>query len=96
MESETQRIAALPAWEQEAEFNRFFIISMILIIVGCMGGIAVGMGGINAIWSLILIVVPTMVCLSLLLSVSPMRYIIFSAALSTIIDIFLLIYFAIV
>ncbi|MFT5777878.1 MAG: hypothetical protein ACI837_000826 [Crocinitomicaceae bacterium] len=96
MTSEDQRIATLPAWEQEAEFNRFFIISIALIIVACMGGLAVGFGGIAAVWSLILILIPTMTTLSLLLAVAPMRYIIFSAASSIIIDISLLIYFAIV
>jgi hypothetical protein len=83
-------------WEKDAEFNRFGLISVVLLIVGCLGGITVGMGAIDYVWSLIMIVIPTMVTLSLLLAVAPMRYIIYAAALSIVIDLILLVYFLIV
>lgn len=82
-------------WE-EIEFNRFGIISIALLIVGCLGGITVGMGAIEYVWSLILVLIPTMTTLSLLLAVAPMRYIIYATATSVIVDILLLIYFFIV
>ncbi|MFK7785686.1 MAG: hypothetical protein AB8B56_11250 [Crocinitomicaceae bacterium] len=84
------------AWEKDAEFNRFGLITVFILIVGCLGGITVGMGAIDHLWSLILVVIPTMTTLSLLLAVAPMRYIFYATALSIAIDIILLVYFLIV
>jgi hypothetical protein len=84
------------SWEEDAEFNRFGLISVILLIVGCLGGITVGMGAIDYIWSLILVIIPTMTTLSLLLAVAPMRYIFYATTVSIVIDIILLVYFLIV
>lgn len=85
-----------PKWEKNAEFNRFGIISVVLLIVGCLGGITVGMGAIEHLWSLIIVIVPTMTTLSLLLALAPMRYIIYATVVSVLIDISLLVYFLIV
>lgn len=87
--------ATMPAWEEKAEFNRFGIISILLMVVGIMGGLAVGMGVINYTGLLILVVISTMLCLSLILSVAPMRYILYTAAFSLILDTILLTYFLI-
>lgn len=85
-----------PKWEKDAEFNRFGIVSMALLVVGCLGGIAVGMGAIEYLWSLIIVVIPTMTTLSLILALAPMRYIIYATVVSVLIDIILLVYFLIV
>jgi hypothetical protein len=74
------------------EFNRFGIISIVLLIVGCLGGLTVGYGAVNAVWSLTLIVIPTMVTLSLLLAVSPMKYIMTAAITTVTIDLLMLVY----
>ncbi|MCF6319157.1 MAG: hypothetical protein L3J83_07760 [Proteobacteria bacterium] len=95
-ENNREKIDQTPKWEQDAEFNRFGIISVVLLIVGCLGGITVGMGAVEEIWSLILVIIPTMTTLSLLLSMSPMRYIIYATLVSVLIDIILLVYFLIV
>lgn len=92
----TNKVNQLPNWEKDAEFNRFGIISVVLLIVGCLGGITVGMGAIDHIWSLILVIIPTMTTLSLLLALAPMRYIFYATAASVLIDIILLVYFLIV
>lgn len=99
MTSETNQISKenkAPKWENDAEFNRFGIISMVLLIVGCLGGITVGMGAIEYIWSLVLVIIPTMTALSLVLALAPMRYIVYATAASVLIDIILLVYFLIV
>ena len=75
----------------DAEFNRFSIISAILIFVGCLGGISVGVGGLESTVQLILAVVPTMAALSFILAVQPMKLILISAAVATIIDVVLII-----
>jgi hypothetical protein len=78
---------------KESEFNRFGLISIILLVVGCVGGVAVGLGAIKYTGTLILCVVPTMTTLSLLLAVAPMKWIWRSAMLSLAIDFILIIYF---
>jgi hypothetical protein len=74
-----------------AEFNRYSIISGVLLIVGCLGGLTVGMGAINNIIQLIFVVVPTMATLSLLLALAPMKQVLNLAAITVIIDLIILI-----
>lgn len=47
----------------EIEFNRFGFIVVILLIVGCLGGITVGMGAIENSFPLIAAVIPKMIVL---------------------------------
>lgn len=77
------------------EFNRFGLISLVILIIGCLGGIAVGLGAIESIVSLSLILIPTMLTLSLLLSVSPMKWIINSASVCVIIDVIMIVFYSI-
>lgn len=73
-----------------AEFNRYSIISGVLLVVGCLGGLTVGMGAIDNVVQLIFVVVPTMATLSLLLALAPMKQILGIATLTIIIDIIIL------
>lgn len=75
------------------EFHRFGLISAILLIVGVAGGLAVGLGAIEHVLSLTLVVIPTMTTLSLLLAVAPMKYIIAVGGLSLIVDVMFITYF---
>ena len=77
----------------DMEFNRFGWISMITLVVGCLGGLTVGMGAIENTAALVFVVIPTMITLSLLLAVSPMKWVLTSAALTILIDAFLLSYY---
>jgi len=78
---------------KESEFNRFGLISMILLVVGCVGGIAVSLGAIKYTSTLILTVIPTMTTLSLLIAVAPMKWIWRAGLVSISIDLLLIIYF---
>ncbi len=80
----------------ESEFNRFGLISLIILIVGCFGGVAVGLGAIKYISTLILVIVPTMATLSLLLAVAPMKWIWRGAVVCVSIDTILILYFLLV
>ncbi|MFM7682352.1 MAG: hypothetical protein ACKO7P_06360 [Bacteroidota bacterium] len=80
----------------ELEFNRFGFISAIILIVGCHGGLTVGMGAIENTLALIAVLIPTMITLSFLLAVAPMRWIMISATTSVILDLILLIYYILV
>lgn len=77
------------------EFNRFGLICAIILLVGCTGGLAVGLGAIEHVLTLVAVVVPTMLTLSLLLAVAPMRFIMASGTVSTTINILLIAYFLI-
>lgn len=78
---------------QQSEFNRFGVISMLILVIGCLGGIAVGLGGINHTFSLILIIIPTMTTLSFLLAVAPMKWILTAATLSVLIDVCIILFY---
>lgn len=67
------------------ELNRYAIISAVLLVVGCLGGLTVGYGAINHTWQLIVVVIPTMTTLLLLLAVSPLKWILNMAVLSVLI-----------
>ena len=87
----TERLTGIDKIVADAEFNRFSVISMILIIVGCLGGINVAVGGLESTWQLIITVIPTMATLSFILSVAPMRLLLGTALATTIIDVVLII-----
>jgi hypothetical protein len=79
----------------DMEFNRFGWIAIILLLVGCLGGLTVGMGAIESTAALVAVVIPTMITLSLLLAVSPMKWVMTSTAVALSIDIILLTYYII-
>lgn len=79
---------------EKLEFNRFGVISIVLLIVGCLGGLTVGFGAVKEVWSLTLIVIPTMVTLALLLAVAPMKYIMTAAITAVVIDLLMILYLA--
>ena len=73
------------------ELNRYAIISAVLLVVGCLGGLTVGYGAINHTWQLIVVVIPTLTTLSLLLAVSPLKWILNMAVLSVLINVSIII-----
>lgn len=75
------------------EFHRFGLICAVLLLVGCLGGFAVGLGGIESVGALAAIVVPTMATLSLLLAVAPMKYIMVAGTVSVVVDVLFITYF---
>lgn len=78
----------------DSEFNRFGLICVILTIVGCLGGVAVGLGAINHTLTLTMVVVPTMLTLSLLIAVAPMKWILGVASTAVLIDVSLIAFFS--
>jgi hypothetical protein len=77
-------------FDGELEMNRFAIISAVLLIVGCMGGLTVGFGAIHHTWQLIAVVIPTMATLSLLLAVAPVKTILNFAVVSICVNLIIL------
>lgn len=85
-----------PGVFQDVEFNRFGLIVAILLIVGCLGGITVGMGAINNTFALSIVVISTMTTLSMLLAIAPMKAIIASGVIAIGIDVILLAYYMLI
>ncbi|MCI5059152.1 MAG: hypothetical protein MRY83_23770 [Flavobacteriales bacterium] len=82
VETQPQKVS----WEEKLEFNRFAIISMALLVVGCYGGVAVWSGAVTVLWQLIAVVIPTMGTLSMLLAVAPMKTIVRWSIVAIIVD----------
>lgn len=88
----TQRVntSALERFIAYGDENRFGVICFALLIVGCLGGITMMYGAAHSTGMLIAVVVPTMLTLSLLLAVAPMRLIYLAFGLAVITDLFVL------
>lgn len=69
------------------EFNRYFIISILLIIMPSLGGIAVSTGALLSVPQLSLLMFPMATLLALILAVQPMKLILRVTVLALIIDI---------
>lgn len=80
----------------EYEFNRYGIISMILIAVVCLGGVGVALGGLSSAVVLALLLIPTMATLTFILAVAPMRWILYTALASMAISSIVIIYYILV
>ena len=77
----------------EAEFNRFGVISIVLTVVGILGGVTTGLGAVENTFLLSLVVIPTMITLSFLLAVAPIRWILTAGSVSVAIDLIISAYF---
>jgi hypothetical protein len=93
MEAIVQSVVKFDKLLSESEFNRFGLIAVILTIVGCLGGVAIGLGAIESTFTLILVTIPTMLTLSLLLAVAPMKWILSVATVAVAIDVLLILFY---
>jgi hypothetical protein len=78
-------------WEN-VESNRFGIIPILLLIIGCVGGIAAAFGAKDDVIRLSLIAFPTIISLALILAVAPMSWIIRLSALAVLADLAVLLF----
>lgn len=77
---------------EKYEKNRYGIISMLLLVVGCLAGIAVGLGALTQVFALSVLAITTMAALSMILAIAPMKYIIYTSAVAVIADIIIITY----
>lgn len=80
----------------EAEFNRFGVISIVLTVVGILGGVTTGLGAVENTFLLSMVIIPTMITLSFLLAVAPIRWVLAAGSVSVAIDLILSAYFVFV
>ncbi|MCZ8285016.1 MAG: hypothetical protein O9353_06130 [Bacteroidia bacterium] len=82
--SENKMVSSI--WDS-MEFNRFGIISILVVLIGCTGGIAASFGAGDSLIKLAMIAFPSIISLALILAVAPMRVITYMAALAITMDI---------
>jgi hypothetical protein len=78
-------------WEA-LEFNRFAIVAMLILLVGCLGGLAAAFGAGGSVIKLSVVAFPTVITLALILAVSPMRMVMYASAIAVILDLLVLIF----
>jgi hypothetical protein len=74
------------------EFNRFGIMPIVLLIIGCVGGIAASFGAGTDVIKLSVIAFPTIIALAFMLAVAPMRVIIWTSAIAVVLDLLVIIF----
>lgn len=74
------------------EFNRFGISAIMLLVMVCAAGVAVGLGAMSSTFEIALLVFPTVITLSFIIGVAPMKLIIYgfftSIAMSTMLSLY--------
>ena len=75
---------------ENLEKNRFGLLVFFLLLVGCLAGIAVGLGALTQVFSLIVLAFTTMTALSMMLAVAPMKAVIFTSGLAIVADLIII------
>lgn len=75
----------------DAEKNRFGIIPILIVILGCVGGTAAAFGAGNSAFKLGVVIFPTVIALALTLAVAPMRPILWVSVVAVILDLLILV-----
>ncbi len=76
--------------ETQSEFNRYGITSMFFLLIGIFGGITIAISAYAHLWQITVIAMLTMLSLSLMLAVAPMKYILRVTAVTLLIDLLIL------
>lgn len=74
------------------EFSRFGIISILVVVLGCVGGLAASFGAGDSIAKLAMIAFPTIITLALILAVAPMKLITYMSILAIVLDALVLLF----
>ena len=73
------------------EFNRVGLSAISLLFVGIMGGTAVGIGGMDSVLEIAVLIFPTMAVLTTIIAVQPMKLILGLSALAVVLDIIVIV-----
>jgi hypothetical protein len=84
-QKETKKTNNSSFWSQ-VEFSRFGIISMLVIIIGCVGGFAASFGAHGDLLKLSMVAFPTIITLAMVLAVAPMKTILYLSGLCLLLD----------
>lgn len=92
LRTETLKASAKSKFWENVEFNRFGIISILLVVIGCIGGFAAAFGAKADVIKLAMIAFPTIISLALTLAVAPMRVIIWVSATAILLDLLVFVF----
>jgi len=74
----------------DAEINRYGILAILLTLVGITAGAAVGLGAIHSVVQLGFLAVTTMFAVSMMLAVAPMKWVVVSSLIATVVNFILI------
>ncbi|MFT5823739.1 MAG: hypothetical protein ACI8ZM_005001 [Crocinitomix sp.] len=72
------------------ERNRYGLMVVLILVVGCLGGIAVGLGALTQVFALSVLALTTMAALSMMLAVAPIKAIVYTSAIAVAADIIII------
>ncbi len=75
---------------EKLEQQRFGLMVVLILVVGCLGGIAVGTGALTQLFALIVLAFSTMLSLSMMLAVAPIKAIVYSSVAAILADIIII------
>lgn len=78
-------------WKQ-VEHNRFSVSPLILLVMCIMAGIAAAYGIVDSTFQLMLVVFPATISLALILSLAPMKAIVYCSVITILIDILVILF----
>lgn len=74
------------------EKNRFGLMVLFILLVGCFAGIAVGLGALTQVFSLIILAFTTMTALSMMLAVAPIRAVVYTSLIAIAADFIIILF----
>jgi hypothetical protein len=69
---------------------RFGVMAILLLLVGCGAGIAVGLGALEQVFSLIILAITTMSALSMMLAIAPIKAVLYTSVVAIAADIIII------
>ena len=69
---------------------RYGVMAVLLLLVGCGAGIAVGLGALEQVYSLIILAFTTMAALSMMLAVAPMKAVLYTSGIAITADVIII------
>ncbi|MDC1221637.1 hypothetical protein N8Z47_03110 [Salibacteraceae bacterium] len=82
----TTKPGFIARFDEAAEFNRYAIMSIGFLLVGIAGGAVVGFAAFDAIWKMSVIVAFSMLSVTFMLALAPMKWVTRSIILALLVD----------
>ena len=70
--------------------NRYGLMVVLMLVVGCLAGIAVGVGALTQVFSLSLLALTTMAALCMMLAIAPIKVILYASGIAIITDVIII------
>lgn len=88
----TQSKSSVISFWEKLESNRFGVIPILLVVIGCLGGLAASFGTDGGIVKLALVAFPTSIASALVIGLAPMKVVFYVSMLAILVDLICLIF----